>query len=65
MRTFENLVKRINIVETEYSKLPIFLDYKNAILGYRMQIYLKASYRTLCLNGIKLEEVKDEKKIFQ
>ena len=58
MRTFENLVKRINLVETAYSELPINLDYKNAVLGYRMNSYLKSSYRILCLNGIKLEEVK-------
>lgn len=57
MRTFENLVKRINLVETAYSKLPEFLDYKNTISGYRMTSYLKKSYRTLCLNGIKLEEM--------
>ena len=41
--------------------MPKNLDYKNAILAYRMQTYLKASYKTLCLNGIKLEEVKDWK----
>lgn len=64
MRTFENLVKRINLVEIAYKNVPKNLDYKNAILAYRMQTYLKASYKTLCLNGIKLKEIKDEKKIF-
>ena len=57
MRTFETLVKRINLVETAYSKLPRKLNLKNAILAYRMQTYLKNSYKVLCLNGIKLEKV--------
>ena len=58
MRNFENLVKRINLVETAYSELPRKLNFKNAILAYRMQTYLKNSYRVLSLNGIKLERVK-------
>ena len=58
MRTFENLVKRINLVENTYSELPRKLNFKNAILAYRMQTYLKNSYRVLSLNGIKLERVK-------
>lgn len=57
MRTYENLVKRINLVENAYNEVPKHLDYKNAILAYRMQAYLKNSYRILCLNGIKLEKV--------
>ena len=57
MRTYENLVKRINLVETAYKEVPKNLDYKNAILAYRMQAYLKRSYKTLALNGIKIEEV--------
>ena len=60
MRTFENLVKRINLVENAYSELPRKLNYKNAILAYRMQTYLKNSYKILCLNGIRLERVKNE-----
>lgn len=57
MRNFENLVKRINLVEVAYSELPRKLNYKNAILAYRMQTYLKNSYKILSLNGIKLERV--------
>ena len=58
MRTFENLVKRINLVEVAYGDLPKKLNYKNASLAYRMQTYLKRSYKTLCLNGIKIERIK-------
>ncbi|ABF22600.1 unknown [Lactococcus phage Q54] len=54
MRTYENLVKRINLVEIAYSEVPKHLDYKNAVLAYRMQTYLKASYKTLALNRIKI-----------
>ena len=59
MRTYENLVKRINLVESAYREIPRTLDYKNAILAYRMQTFLKQSYKTLALNGIKIivEEV--------
>ena len=59
MRTYENLVKRINAIEAAYKEVPKTLDYKNAILAYRMQTYLKRSYRTLALNGIEIiaEEV--------
>lgn len=57
MRTYENLVKRINLVETAYEEVPKNLDYKNAVLGIRMQRFLKESYKTLALNGIKIEEV--------
>lgn len=59
MRTYENLVKRINLVESAYNKVPRTLDYKNAILAFRMQIFLKQSYKILALNGIKIiqEEV--------
>lgn len=59
MRTYENLVKRINLVENAYNEVPKNLDYKNAILAYRMQMFLKQSYKTLALNGIKIivEEV--------
>lgn len=56
MRTYENLVKRINLVETAYKEVPKNLDYKNAILAYRMKEYLKRSYKILALNGIKIEE---------
>lgn len=59
MRTYENLVKRINLVETAFKEVPKNLDYKNAILAYRMQAYLKRSYKTLTLNGIKIKEVKE------
>lgn len=59
MRTFENLVKRINLVEIAYSETPRNLNYKNAILAYRMQMYLKRSYKILYLNGIKLEGIKN------
>lgn len=58
MRTYENLVKRINLVESAYNKVPRTLDYKNAILAYRMQTLLKRSYKTLALNGIKI--IKEE-----
>ncbi len=54
MRTYENLVKRINLVENAYSEVPKHLDYKNAILAYRMKEYVKRSYKTLALNGIKI-----------
>lgn len=57
MRTYENLVKRINLVEKAYEEVPKNLDYKNAVLGIRMQRFLKESYITLALNGIKIEEV--------
>lgn len=57
MRTFENLVKRINLVETAYSELPRKLNLKNTILAYRMQTYLKNSYKTLCLNGIRIDRI--------
>ncbi|QGT53531.1 hypothetical protein CHPC973_001196 [Lactococcus phage CHPC973] len=57
MRTYENLLKRINLVETAFDEVPKNLDYKNAILAYRMQAYLKRSYKTLALNGIEIEEV--------
>lgn len=57
MRTFENLVKRINLVDIAYKELPKHLNYKNAVLAYRMQSYLKNSYKILCLNGIKLDRV--------
>lgn len=56
MRTYENLVKRINLVEKAYKEVPKNLDYKNAILAYRMKEYLKRSYKILALNGIKIEE---------
>lgn len=54
MRTCENLVKRINLVENAYSEVPKHLDYKNAILAYRMKEYVKRSYKILALNGIKI-----------
>lgn len=57
MRTYENLVKRINLVESAYNELPKNLNYKNAVLGVRMQRFLKESYKTLALNGIRIEEV--------
>lgn len=57
MRTFENLVKRINLVETAYSELPTKLNFKNTILAYKMQTYLKNSYKTLCLSGIRLDRI--------
>ncbi len=57
MRTYENLVKRINLVEKAYEEVPKNLDYKNAVLGVRMQRFLKRSYKTLALNGIQIEEV--------
>lgn len=57
MRTYENLVKRINLVEAAYKEVPKTLDYKNAILAYRMQTFLKRSYKTLALNGMKIIEV--------
>lgn len=56
MRTYENLVKRINLVEKAYKEVPKNLDYKNAILAYRMKEYLKRSYKILALNRIKIEE---------
>lgn len=59
MRTYENLLKRINLVETAYNEVPKNLDYKNAILGFRMQKFLKESYKTLALNGIEIEEVEE------
>lgn len=59
MRTYENLVKRINLVENAYNKVQKNLDYKNAILAYRMQTYLKRSYKTLALNGIQIKEVEE------
>lgn len=58
MRTYENLVKRINLVETAYNKVPKTLDYKNAVLAVRMQVFLEQSYKTLALNGIKI--IKEE-----
>lgn len=58
MRTYENLVKRINAIEAAYKEVPKNLDYKNAILAYRMQTFLKQSYKTLALNGIKI--IKEE-----
>lgn len=57
MRTYENLVKRINLVEKAYEEVPKNLDYKNAVLGIKMQRFLKESYKTLALNGIQIEEV--------
>lgn len=59
MRTYENLVKRINLVENAYNKVQKNLDYKNAILAYRMQRFLKRSYKTLALNGIQIKEVEE------
>lgn len=59
MRTYENLVKRINLVENAYKEVPKNLDYKNAVLGVRMQAYLKRSYKTLALNGIQIKEVEE------
>lgn len=59
MRTYENLLKRINLVETAYNEVPKNLDYKNAILAFRMQKFLKESYKTLALNGIEIEEVEE------
>lgn len=59
MRTYENLLKRINLVETAYNEVPKNLDYKNAILAFRMQKFLKESYKTLALNGIEVEEVEE------
>ena len=59
MRTYENLLKRINLVETAYDEVPKNLDYKNAILAFRMQKFLKESYKTLALNGIEIEEVEE------
>ena len=61
MRTFENLVKRINLVEIAYKELPMKLNYKNTILAYRMQTYLKNSYKILCLNGVELKKVEQWK----
>jgi hypothetical protein len=58
VRTYENLVKRINAIEAAYKEVPKNLDYKNAILAYRMQTFLKQSYKTLALNGIKI--IKEE-----
>lgn len=54
MRTYKNLIKRINLVEAAYNEVPKNLDYKNAILAYRMKLFLKQSYKTLYLNGIKI-----------
>ena len=59
MRTYENLLKRINLVETAYDEVPKNLDYKNAILAFRMQKFLKESYKTLALNGIEIDEVEE------
>lgn len=59
MRTYENLLKRINLVEKAYEEVPKNLDYKNAVLGIRMQRFLKESYKTLALNGIEIEEVEE------
>lgn len=59
MRTYENLLKRINLVETAYDEIPKNLDYKNAILAFKMQKFLKESYKVLALNGIEIEEVEE------
>ena len=59
MRTYENLVKRINLVEKAYNELQKNLNYKNAVLGVRMQRFLKESYKTLALNGIQIKEVEE------
>lgn len=59
MRTYENLVKRINLVESAYNELQKNLNYKNAVLGLRMQRFLKESYKTLALNGIQIKEVEE------
>lgn len=56
MRTYENLVKRINLVESAYNKVEKNKSYANAVLAVRMQLFLKQSYLTLFLNGIKIEE---------
>lgn len=58
MRTYENLVKRINLVETAYKEVPKNFDYKNAVLAVRMQVFLEQSYKILALNGIKI--IKEE-----
>lgn len=54
MRTYENLVKRINAIEAAYNKLPKELDFKGTYQAYRIQTFLKRSYKTLALNGIKI-----------
>lgn len=59
MRTYENLVKKINLVESAYSKVQKNKSYANAVLAVRMQLFLKQSYKTLALNGIKIEEVEE------
>lgn len=59
MRTYKNLAKRINLVENAYSEVPKHLDYKNAILAYRMKEYVKRSHKILHSNGVNYE-----KKIF-
>ena len=60
MRTYENLVKRINAMEAAYNKLPEEVNYELLYQAYRIQTFLKRSYKTLTLNGIKIinEELK-------
>lgn len=60
MRTYESLVKRINIVKKQINALPERLDYKSLAYAYRAEVYIRKSYETILTKGIsvKLTEVK-------
>lgn len=58
MRTYENLIKRINLCENEFSSMDNEQDVEGLYRAFKLMRYMKYSYRTLVLNGIKLKEIK-------
>lgn len=58
MRTYENLVRRINLCENEFNSMNNEQDIDGLHRAFKLMRYLRNSYRTLVLNGIKLTEDK-------
>lgn len=56
MRTYENLVKRINLCEEKHRNIPDKMNHEETFKAYRIQTFLKRAYKTLALSGIKIKE---------
>lgn len=56
MRTYESLVKRINLCESEFNSMDNEQDIDGLYRAFKLMRYMKKSYRTLALNGIKIKE---------
>lgn len=58
MRTYENLVKRINLCEKEFNSMDNKQDIYGLHRAFKLMCYLRNSYRVLTLNGIKIIDEK-------